>query len=258
MIVAADAPYPPLPRPPMRAIAERILHRDKDLVVVDKPDGLISCGPDRLLPTELVPRQSIESLLQRHLGQRVWAVHQLDRNTSGLNLFVLKKSLVIAYNDRLRVAGAKRYLAVVHGTPSAEETFVDHPIGERVHTSGKLYPALVAASDPTAKHARSLVRRLCARAGFALVEVIPETGRTHQVRLHLAALGHPLVGEPVHREPPCTLHPRHALHAARLDFVASARLPEQHFAAPLPADLVALIARLGLTPPTDLVSAPPP
>jgi 23S rRNA-/tRNA-specific pseudouridylate synthase len=186
-------------------------------------------------------------MLSRHLRRPVWTVHQLDRNTSGLNCFVLKKSLVILFNQRLRTPGCKTYLAIVHGTPPADAV-VERPIGERRHRTGKLYPALVAPGDPDAKPARSHVHLLVSSGDYALVEVRPETGRTHQVRLHLAALGHPLVGELVHRDPPCLLHPRHALHAARLDFVATDKLSAASFSAPLPPDLVALGERLGLPP----------
>ena len=101
--------------------------------------------------------------------------------------------------------------------------------------------------DPTARPARSRVRFLASNNGFALVEVVTETGRTHQVRLHLAAIGHPLVGEHLHRDPPCLAHPRHALHATRLDFQATATRPALSLVAPFPADLADLAARLGLS-----------
>jgi len=235
----------------MRPIAECIVHSDRELVVVDKPPGLVSGGPDRQFDGEANPRQSVESLLVRHLGRPIWTVHQLDRNTTGLNCFVLKASLVAAWNERLKVPGTKHYLAIVHGTPEVAdpsfELVVDLSLGERVASSGKTFPAVMPMIDPTARPAKSRVRFLASHGGFALALVVPETGRTHQVRLHLAAIGHPLVGEHLHRDPPCTLHPRHALHAVRLDFQATATRPALHLAAPIPADLVDLAARLGLT-----------
>jgi 23S rRNA-/tRNA-specific pseudouridylate synthase len=226
----------------MLPIAERIIYQDRELVVVDKPPGLVSCGPDRLIHGEAAPRESVESLLVGHLGRRVWAVHQLDRMTSGLNCFVLKASLVALWAERLKVPGTKHYLAIVHGAAALEEMRVDLPLGER-RVGPKTFPAVVPAGDPTAKPAQSRVRFLSSSAAFALAHVIPETGRTHQVRLHLAALGHPLVGEPLHREPPCTLHERHALHAFRLVFDGL------ELTSPWPEDLIALAARLGLSLP---------
>ena len=166
---------------------------------------------------------------------------------------MLKASLVAVWNERLKAPGTKRYLAIVHGAPTpseaAGETIVDASLGERVASSGKTFPAVMPMIHPTARTARSRVRFLSSHGAFSLVEVIPETGRTHQVRLHLAAIDHPLVGEHLHRDPPCVLHPRHALHAARLEFQATATRPALSLAAPLPADLVALGARLGLTLP---------
>lgn len=223
-------------------IADLIVHQDKELVVVDKPPGIISCGPDRPFPGESFARASLEALLVAHLRRQVWAVHQLDRMTSGLNCFVFKASLVLPWSERLKIPGTKHYLAIVHGAATVDpdrEIVVEVPLGER-QVGPKVYPAIVAATDPGARASRSRVRFLSSNADFALAHVVTETGRTHQVRLHLAALGHPLVGEPIHRAPSCTLHPRHALHAFRLAFAGL------DLVAPLPEDLVTLARRLGL------------
>ena len=222
-----------------------IVHQGPDLVVVDKPWGLVSAGPPHQIHGEAAPRQSVESLLAAQLGRKVWAIHQLDRMTSGLNAFALKASAVHGWAELLKVPGAKRYLAITHvvgrDVIAGQQEVVDLPLGERREAAtGKTFPAVVAADDPSAKVARSRVRVVSVSGAFAKVEVIPETGRTHQVRLHLAAIGMALVGEPIHRDPPCTLHPRHALHAAGL------RLGELVLASALPEDLVALAGRLGL------------
>lgn len=228
-------------RPP--SIAELIVHQDRELVVIDKPPGIISCGPDRAFPGETVARASLESLLAAHLGRQVWAVHQLDRLTSGLNCFVLKGSLVAPWSERLKIPGTKHYLAIVHGAAIVDPTreiLVEVPLGER-QVGLKVFPAVVAATDPGARAARSRVRFLASSGGFALAHVVTETGRTHQVRLHLAALGHPLVGEHTHLTPPCTVHNRHALHAWRLAFAGL------DLVAPIPDDLVTLARLLGLS-----------
>lgn len=204
------------------------------LVVVDKPPGLPSTGRD-LDDPDCAQHQVMVALGRR---RPVWAVHQLDKDTSGLNLFVTKKSLVAPWAARLRAGGeVKRYLAVCHGELTTER-IVDAPIGRRQAPDGRTFPAVMAGG-------KAAQTRLIPRGsvnGFSLVEARPRTGRTHQVRLHLAALGHPLVGEALHREPPCTLHPRHALHAWALALGP----PEGRLEAALPPDLVGLIARLGL------------
>lgn len=217
-------------------VRARIVYADRELVVVDKPPGFVSAGPPRL------GRQSVESLLVAALGRaRVWAVHQLDRDTSGLNLFVLHKAAVLRWAERLKVEGAKRYLAVTHGVPALGR--IEAAIADRPHpVMGKLFPAVVPADAPDGKPSITEVLRAepSPDGAAALVELRPLTGRTHQVRVHLAHVGHPLYGEKVHRVPPCEAHPRHALHAWRLAF------SDVTFEAPLAPDLVALSARLGI------------
>jgi 23S rRNA pseudouridine1911/1915/1917 synthase len=230
----------------------RIVFEDSGLVVVDKPPGFVSAGPARQIHGEPRPRESVESLLIKGLGRPVWAVHQLDRLTSGLNCFVLRASLVSVWADRLKIEQTKRYLALTHGRLEGPPQRVDLPLGMKLDPrTGKTFPAVLRASDPSARPAHSLVRPLAVTAPHtalpaSLVEVTLETGRQHQVRLHLAALGHPLIGENLHREPPCALHPRHALHAAALDFLIPSQTERLKIRAPLPADLVALANHLGL------------
>lgn len=264
------------PLPTHAELLARIVHREPGFLVIDKPPGLVSAGPPRQIHGEPSPRQSVESLLVAALGREIWAVHQLDRLTSGLNVFALKSAAVHALSERMKTPGAKRYLAIVHGHPQAPQT-IEVPLTSAPHPrTGKLHPAVAdprhwgdastgdisnpkktapAAKLPGApRYALTHVVRAVANASipgpFAWVEVALETGRQHQVRLHLAHIGHPLVGEPLHREPPCELHPRQALHAWRLTLPATPTAPALTVTAPVPEDLLALGERLGLPPPT--------
>jgi 23S rRNA pseudouridine1911/1915/1917 synthase len=92
---------------------------------------------------------------------------------------------------------------------------------------------------------------LDAAGGFSVLQIRLETGRTHQIRIHLAAIGHPLLGEAWYRSPRCSRHGRQALHAFGLSFADPG--PPQHLVAPLPQDLLDLAARLGLALPTTPV-----
>lgn len=218
----------------------RLVHDDGRVIVVDKPPGLPSTGRDRDDP------RSLEHLLARRIGRRVWAVHQLDADTSGLIAFVTRKTLVAGWAERLSRHAEKRYLAISHGTPRFEEALVDAalaPTGARRAPSWRI----ARAGDPGARAARSRIRVLDAAHDHALLEVTLLTGRTHQARLHLAHLGLPLVGEKVYRTPPCGEHPRHALHAHAIAF-DDEREPRA-LVAPLAADLRALAERLGLRVP---------
>ncbi|MFN8600545.1 MAG: RNA pseudouridine synthase [Candidatus Binatia bacterium] len=217
-----------------------LVHDDGRVLVADKPPGLPATGRDRDDP------DSLEHLLALRAGRTVWAVHQLDADTSGVIVFVTRKSLVAPWAERLSARADKQYLAICHGVPAFDTLEVNAPIGP---TGGRTPPwwRIARADDDGARGATSRLRVLDRGVEHSMIEVTLVTGRTHQARLHLAHVGHPLVGERVYRTPPCTEHPRHALHAHAIRF----RDGEQPsaFVAPLPADLRALAARLGLRVP---------
>lgn len=202
--------------------------------MLDKPFGLPTAG--RTLDD---PDCLQFWLMQRRRGM-IWAVHQLDADTTGVNVFVSKKSLVPHFQQRMRYPNAqKSYLAVVHGVPTFDSLRVDEPIGY-VKTPTFSGQAVTPDGKPSATQF-SVLRR---GPSHALVRATLESGRTHQVRVHLTHLGHPLVGEEWYRQPACLDHPRQALHAERIEF----RDEEQprELVAPLAPDLVALVDRLGL------------
>lgn len=210
-------------------ILARVLFRDRGLVVVDKPAGLPSTG------RTLDDPRSMQHALGRALGHPVWAVHQLDVETSGVNVFVERASLVKRWQDRTRFPRArKRYLAIVHGVLSKEELVVDAPIAD-----DPIERRQVVRDD--GKRALSLFRTISktARDSALLVEI--RTGRTHQVRVHAAHIGVPLHGERRYREPPSDSIARHALHAWSLTLDDGTV-----FRAPIPDDLRALAVSLGL------------
>lgn len=219
-----------------------LVHDDGRVLVADKPPGLPATGRDR------DDHDSLEHLLARHAGRTVWAVHQLDADTSGVIVFVTRKSLVAPWAQRLASHADKQYLAICHAVPAFDVLEVNAPIGP---TGNRTPPwwRISRADDEGARAATSRLRVVDRGVKHSLIEVTLVTGRTHQARLHLAHVGHPLVGEKVYRTPPCTEHSRHALHAHAIRF----RDGEQPaaFVAPLPADLRTLAARLGLRVPDD-------
>ena len=246
------APQAAVPLPEDIPIA--VVHEDRHLLVVDKPAGLVvHPGAGRATGT------LVNALLHRvrdlsGIGGvlRPGIVHRLDRGTSGL--------LVVAKDDAAHLALSRQfagrtvekdYLAIVLGVPRAAEGAIDVPIGR-----DPVHRRRMSVRAPRARAARSTYRVVEALDGAALVRVRIATGRTHQIRVHLAALGHPVAGDPTYggRRRPASRRSearaaletlaRPALHAARLAFTHPATGERMSFESPLPADLQELLATL--------------
>ena len=225
----ADAPQP---------IGLAIVHEDDAVIVVDKPAGLVvhpgAGNRDGTL---------LNALLHRHPGlaavARAGIVHRLDKDTSGLMVVARTPE---AQTDLVRQLASRtvrrEYLALVRGDVAKPAT-VDAPIGR--HPVHRTSMAVVERG----KEARTHVAPVERYGTATLVRCTLDTGRTHQIRVHLAAIGHPLVGDPVYgarRAPPgIPSFARQALHAERLGFVHPATRRAMSFAAPLPADFAALL-----------------
>lgn len=246
---------PPRPAaPPAEPIPLRIVHEDDDLLVVEKPAGLVVHPGAGAIGGTLVSALLHHARSLSGVGgvARPGIVHRLDKGTSGL--------LVVAKNDAAhrglveQFAGRtveKEYLALVHGVPRAKEGTVAAPIGRDPRHRKRM-----SVRAPRGREARSSWRLAEAFDGAALLRVCIHTGRTHQVRVHLASLGHPVAGDPTYggrRTPSCRSADareallslsRPALHAARLGFVHPATAKRVVFESPLPEDLAAVLARL--------------
>lgn len=218
-----------------------IIYQDEDIVVVDKPAGLTvhpaPGHPSGTLVNALLTL--VPELAASRDNIRPGIVHRLDKDTSGL--------LVVARNERARTdltrqlkerQVRKTYLALVQGVPQPAQGTIEAPIGRHPRNRKKM--AVVAGG----REAETKYRVREAMDRFALLEVEPVTGRTHQIRVHLAAIGHPVVGDAVYgkRSP---LVERQFLHAWRLafDLPSSGRIVE--FESPLPADLRAVLEQIG-------------
>ena len=217
-----------------REIEKRIIFQTGGLIVVDKPADLPTSGrtldDDDCLQYKLIQQQE----------QMIWAIHQLDADTSGLNLFTTEKGLVQKYKKALEQTNAtKTYLAIVHGNPTWNTIEEKSPIGKiDARSLGVL---------ATGKSAHSKFTVLSRSTNYALLKVNIYSGRTHQIRIHLSHLGFPLVGEEWYRNPPCTAHPRQALHCYEINLLTL----NQKFTAPFPSDLYKLAQTLKLTLPAE-------
>lgn len=224
---------------PSEAISQdlplRILYEDDDLAVIDKAEGMVvhpaAGNPDGTLVNALLHR--FGTLSEIGGVQRPGIVHRLDKDTSGCMVVarndMTHRALTEQFSDR---KVSKVYLAVVEGTPARESGTVDTHIGR--HPVNRQRMAVV--HPPAGKHALTDYRVLCAVNGDALVECTLHTGRTHQIRVHMKELGHPLVGDPIYAKPSRQKQygGRLMLHAWRLGFIHPGSGERMDFEAVIP------------------------
>jgi 23S rRNA pseudouridine1911/1915/1917 synthase len=226
-----------------------VRYEDADLAVVDKPAGIVvhpGAGRGRgTLAGGILQRWP----QVRGVGEegRWGIVHRLDRDTSGLLLVALTADSWAALRRAIgRHLVERSYLALVHGLPAAATGTVDAPLGRHPRRRGLVQ--VEAAGRAARTHYQCLARWPAAR--LALLEVTLETGRTHQIRVHLASIGHPVVGDPVYGRGD-SLAPRQFLHAARLRFTHPISGEPVEVDSPLPPDLAEALGRLGDPAPGD-------
>jgi 23S rRNA pseudouridine1911/1915/1917 synthase len=266
---AVLVPEPEDPEPKGEPIPLAILYEDSEIVVIDKPAGLV------VHPGAGNPSGTLVNALIQHCGaslsgiggvRRPGIVHRLDKDTSGV-MVVAKtdrahRALSEAFADHGRTGELERaYEALAWGVPARSSGTIDAPLGR---ARDRVLRAVVPETQEDARHAVTHYRVLeryppAGEAAACLLECRLETGRTHQIRVHLAHLGHPVIGDPDYGrafrskanrlpEPQRTAaaaFPRQALHARLLAFRHPATHMPMRFEAPMPADMATLREALG-------------
>jgi 23S rRNA pseudouridine1911/1915/1917 synthase len=216
---AADVPF-------------EIVYEDDDLLVVDKPPGLV---------VHPAPGHTTGTLAQA-LGPGAGIVHRLDRDTSGLLVVAKSEPITLALQQAIqRRDVAREYLALVHGRPPARSGTIDAPVGRdrRARTRHS-----IDTGTPRDAVTHFEVER--ALGEYSLLRVRLETGRTHQIRVHLQAIGHPVAGDPEYGGTVGELSlTRQFLHAARLAFEHPRTGERIELESPLPQDLAEALSRAG-------------
>jgi 23S rRNA pseudouridine1911/1915/1917 synthase len=209
--------HPNRRRQPSIRLSLNAAYQDDDLVVVDKSPGLLTVPTDGGTNDDSVLSRLRADLIRvRGTRAYVGALHRLDRGTSGLVAFALSRECHAAGRAAFRDhAFARRYLALVEGAPRSPSGTIDLPIADE-YESGRRHIARDEdePSRPAVTHYR--VKERFSRA--ALLEVELETGRQHQIRLHLRAIGHPIVGDGVYGPKERSSGSRPLLHACALAF----------------------------------------
>ncbi|HYK41918.1 MAG TPA: RluA family pseudouridine synthase [Thermoanaerobaculia bacterium] len=233
-------------RPPLHRVRTRltVLYEDDDLLIVDKPAGLLSVPtPERESDTLLA---RVLDYLQHRYRRRPYAgvVHRLDRDTSGSIVFARSREILHGLQELFRAHDIEReYLAIVEGAP-AEAGTLD---AELVRDAG-LGRRGVAKRGEQGRRAVTRYRVRERLHGASLVSITLETGRTHQIRIHFAAEGHPVVGDRVYRRRPGEAAaidaPRQMLHARRLGFTHPRTRAVVRVESPVPEDFEKVLENL--------------
>jgi len=239
--VASTAPAPD------PGVAFTVVYEDTDVVVVDKPAGLVvhpgaGHASGTLVSGLLARFPDIEALVTAGVcpPERPGIVHRLDKGTSGLLAVARTPRAYASLAAQLAQRSMTRhYLALVEGTVPDNAGEVDAPIGRSVRTPTKM---TVAAGGRPAVTGYRVLERFFQPRPTTLVELRLQSGRTHQIRVHMAAIGHPVVGDARYGRADRRLGSgRFFLHAAYLSFVHPVRGERVEFSSPLPEDLRALL-----------------
>lgn len=208
-----------------------IVYEDGDMIVLNKSAGVsVHPGPGHFYDT--IGNFLLDYYDSKGEPSDFHPVHRLDRGTTGLLVAAKHPHAQEVLKNQLHTSGFQRtYLAICQGVPQPPAGVIDAPIGPK---PGSLMEQMVRTDG---KPARTHYRTLSVHGGRALVELRLDTGRTHQIRVHMAHIGHPLLGDFLYGQEDRDLIPRAALHSVRLALRHPITGREMTFTAPLPEDM---------------------
>ncbi len=214
----------------------KIVHKDQQILVVDKPAGIpvLPDGWEKDAPYLL-------KMLEEEFG-KIWVVHRLDKITSGVMVFARDKESHRSLNIQFENHEVEKvYHAILEGTPKWDEKIAKHPLRVNV---GHKHRTMVASRDRNGKISETRFKILKRGQAHSWVEAKPMTGRTHQVRVHAYALGHPLAGDILYSASESNIIARPALLAYSLTFTHPISHERLTFKAEYPQDFAAALKLL--------------
>jgi 23S rRNA pseudouridine1911/1915/1917 synthase len=242
--------------PPKPSVAEpedlalRVLYEDADLLAIDKPSGMVVHPAPGAWQGTIVNALLHRGLVSRDAStERPGIVHRLDKETSGVLLVARHERAQLALSRAFRDRRIhKTYVAIVLGAPRSAVGSLEWPIGRHPHERQRM--SIRSRSPREARTRYVVVERF---HGLSVLRLEPETGRTHQIRVHLAAMGHPVLADALYGARKGRALPahgaghtfaRHALHAAELALAHPITGVALHLVAPIPADMTELMREL--------------
>ncbi len=215
-----------------------ILYEDKDIIVVDKPEGLLTVA------TEREKARTAQSILTDYIRmgcgrsrKRVYVVHRLDRDTSGVLIFAKSEEAMLRLKEQWKQT-EKKYLAVVHGRCEKNSGTITSYLAE-----DKAYNVYSTSDRTKGKLSQTFYTVLRRTKHFSLLEIILLTGRKNQIRVHLAGIGHPIVGDTKYGQEHDE-QPRMALHARSISFKQPFTGVQLAFQSEVPPFFTKLVGRI--------------
>ena len=215
----------------------KIVYEDAYIIVVEKKEGLLSVATDHV--KERTAQHILSEYVKRsHRNNRIFVVHRLDRETSGLMMYAKDEKTMNTLRDNWHdIVKDRRYVTIVSGDMERDAGSIESWLTDR-----KLYVSSSPVDDGTGKYALTHYRTIKRANGYSLMELKLETGRRNQIRVHMSELGHPVIGDARYGSE-CDPLKRMALHAFKLCFYHPVTRELMEFETPYPSNFKSLMLR---------------
>jgi 23S rRNA pseudouridine1911/1915/1917 synthase len=224
---------------PPESIPIQPIYEDDDLLIINKQPGVV-VHPTNGHPDHTIANGVTQYMLDTDQSFKIRFINRLDRDTSGLLALGKNSHAQDGFVKQMKAGVVeKKYLAVVKGIFPDDQGTIDQPLGRP--DPDQVHRGVVDGGHPSVTHFRVIKRY---PSGYTLLELILETGRTHQIRVHLSHLGYPIVGDTLYGCADDQLIKRQALHAESLSFLHPVTGKPLNLEAPLPEDMVELLNRI--------------